>query len=283
MTDSTKTTSQTDKFLVYGNPIAQSKSPQIHQMFARQTKQDLIYDKQLATIEDFKSSLDDFFADPSAKGCNVTAPFKEQAAQWVDELTSGAQLAEAVNTIIRQDNGKFLGDTTDGPGIVQDLLRLKAVKKGARILLLGAGGAARGALKSLLSLEPELLLVANRTQAKAEHLASLIPQDNVKACGFDDLIEIALPFDLVINSTSSSLSGELPAIPDTLLAQTGFVYDMSYSDKPTILLQHASKLGVQHYSDGLGMLVGQAAESFYLWRGVRPDVEPVIDALRVEL
>lgn len=273
----------TDKYLVYGNPIAQSKSPLIHQMFAKQTEQEIEYDRRLASVDDFKFSLADFFADPQAKGCNVTAPFKEQAAEWVDELTTGAQLARAVNTIIRQDNGTFLGDTTDGAGVVQDLLRLNAVNKGARILLLGAGGAARGALQSLLAMQPELLLVANRTKAKAELLASLIPQDNFKACGFADLNDVSEPFDLVINSTSSSLSGELPAIPDSVLAQASFVYDMSYSDKPTILLQHVAKLGVQNYSDGLGMLVGQAAESFYLWRGVRPQVEPVIAALRKNL
>jgi shikimate dehydrogenase len=274
---------QADKFLVYGNPIAQSKSPQIHQMFAKQTKQNIEYAKQLATVENFKSELDSFFAEPFAKGCNVTAPFKEQAAQWVDELSSGAKLAGAVNTIIRQSNGKFLGDTTDGPGIVQDLVRLNAVKKGARILLLGAGGAARGALQSLLALDPELLLVANRTESKAQLLASLIPQKNLQACGFSGLTNHNQPFDLIINSTSASLSGELPPIPDSVVANCGFVYDMSYSDKPTVFLKHAASLGVTQYSDGLGMLVGQAAESFYLWRGVRPDVEPVIEALRAEL
>jgi shikimate dehydrogenase len=273
----------TQQYLVFGNPIAQSKSPQIHHMFAEQTQQDLVYAKQLASIEGFKSSLTEFFSDPLAMGCNVTAPFKEQAAEWVDELSSGAKLAGAVNTIIRQPNDKFLGDTTDGPGIVQDLLRLQAVKSGARILLLGAGGAARGALQSLLALSPELLLVANRTESKAALLTSLIPQDNFESCGFDDLPSYDKPFDLIINSTSSSLSGEVPAVADSVLANAGFIYDMSYSDKPTILLQHAAKLGVQHYSDGLGMLVGQAAESFYLWRGVRPQVEPVIEALRSEL
>ncbi|WP_158972826.1 shikimate dehydrogenase [Paraglaciecola sp. L3A3] len=272
-----------DKYIVFGNPIAQSKSPQIHSMFAQQTAQVISYARQLATIENFKPSLDELFADPSAKGCNVTAPFKEQAAQWVDELSTGAQLAGAVNTIIRQANGKFLGDTTDGPGIVQDLLRLKAVNQGARILLLGAGGAARGALQSLLALQPSLLLVANRTESKAQQLASLIPQNNLQACGFSDLVAQTEPFDLIINSTSASLSGELPPIADNVIASCGFVYDMSYSDKPTVFLSHAKQLGVTRFSDGLGMLVGQAAESFYLWRGVRPEVEPVIAALRAEL
>ncbi|MDU0353379.1 hypothetical protein RS130_05045 [Paraglaciecola aquimarina] len=166
---------------------------------------------------------------------------------------------------------------------MQDLLRLNAVNKGARILLLGAGGAARGALQSLLALQPSLLLVANRTKAKAERLASLIPQDNLQACGFDDLVKQSEPFDLIINSTSASLSGQLPPIADNIIANCGFVYDMSYSDKPTVFLSHAKNLGVARMSDGLGMLVGQAAESFYLWRGVRPAVEPVIAALRAEL
>lgn len=273
----------TDKYAVFGNPIAQSKSPTIHQMFAEQAQQVIEYDRQLAAIEDFKASLDTFFADPNAKGCNVTAPFKEQAAEWVDELSVGAKISGAVNTIIRQPDGSFFGDTTDGQGLVQDLLRLKALSKGARILLLGAGGAARGALQALLALEPELLLVANRTESKAQLLTSLIPQQNFRGGGFADLAKEIQPFDLIINSTSASLTSELPPIPDNVIAHCGFVYDMSYSDKPTVFLKHAASLGVNNLSDGLGMLVGQAAESFYLWRGVKPRVEPVIEALRAKL
>ncbi|KXI30005.1 shikimate dehydrogenase [Paraglaciecola hydrolytica] len=272
-----------DQYLVFGNPIAQSKSPLIHSMFAQQTGQELQYARMLAVKEDFIEHLETFFSNPLAQGCNITAPFKELAAQWVDELSSGAQLAGAINTIKRQPNGRFFGETTDGPGLVQDLLRLGIALKNKRILLLGAGGAARGVLKPLLSEEPSLLLVANRTAEKAQVLASLLPSEILEGCGFDALTSYTQPFDLIINSTSASLSGDLPAIADSVIAASDCVYDMSYSDKPTVFMQHASLLGVENVYDGLGMLVGQAAESFILWRGVRPLVEPVIQSLRANL
>lgn len=272
----------TDKYSVFGNPIAQSKSPLIHKMFAEQTEQNIDYARKIASVESFVETINHFFSDPAAKGCNVTAPFKEQAAQWVDELSKGAKIAGAVNTVIRQANGQFLGDTTDGAGLVQDLLRLGAQIKDARILLLGAGGAARGVLQSLLHLQPELLLIANRTEAKAQLLSTLLPQENFKSCGFADLADNLEPFDLIINSTSASLTGNLPAVSDGIFDGCQFVYDMSYADKPTVFMQHASKNGAKQTFDGLGMLVSQAAESFYLWRGVRPDVEPVIKGLRAQ-
>lgn len=272
-----------NKYTVYGNPIAQSKSPAIHQMFARQAGLTIEYDRTLATKDNFISSLEHFFDDDSAKGCNVTSPFKEQVAQWVNELTTGANIAGAVNTVIRKEDGSFLGDTTDGPGLVQDLLRLGIQLKHTRILLLGAGGAARGVLQSILALEPSNLTVANRTEEKAQLLASLLPQENFVGIGLHQLNTIEQPFDLIINSTSASLSGELPPIPDQLLSHCAYVYDMSYGDKPTVFMQHAEKLGAKKTFDGLGMLVGQAAESFYLWTGFRPDVTPVIKALRSTL
>lgn len=271
------------KYTVFGNPIAQSKSPQIHRMFAAQAGVSLEYGRTLATKETFETSITDFFKDDEAMGCNVTAPFKEQAANWVGELSTGAKLAGAVNTVIRGANGSFWGDTTDGAGLVQDLLRLGVQLKGARILLLGAGGAARGVLQSILALEPALLIVANRTQAKAKHLASLIPQDNFVAMGLNQLDVINQPFDLLINSTSASLTQELPAVPESVFVDCACVYDMSYADKPTVFLQHAKGLGVDTTFDGLGMLVGQAAQSFFLWTGYRPNVAPVIQALRKSL
>ena len=271
------------KYTVFGNPIAQSKSPSIHYMFAEQAGLTIEYDRTLATKEDFISTLTSFFLDVEAKGCNVTSPFKEQVAKWVNELSAAAKIAGAVNTVIKKEDGTFLGDTTDGSGLVQDLLRLGVQIKDARILLLGAGGAARGVLQSILDLEPAFLMIANRTEEKAKQLASLIPRDNFVGVGFNQLVEVQLPFDIIINSTSASLTGELPAIPESVISSSACVYDMSYADKPTVFLQHAQKLGVLDTFDGLGMLVGQAAESFYLWTGYRPNVVPVIHDLRSSL
>ena len=271
------------KYTVFGNPIAQSKSPAIHAMFAQQAGLIIEYDRTFATQESFIPALINFFNDADAKGCNVTSPFKEQVAKWVNDLSPAATIAGSVNTVIRKEDGTFLGDTTDGKGLVQDFDRLNLPVEGARILLLGAGGAARGVLQSILALEPSLLMIANRTEKKAIQLASLIPQDNFVGVALNQLNEVRQPFDLIINSTSASLTGELPTIPDSVIRRSPNVYDMSYADKPTVFLQHAKKLGVLNTFDGLGMLVGQAAESFYLWTGYRPDVSPVIDKLRRSL
>ena len=271
------------KYTVFGNPIAQSKSPVIHSMFAEQASLIIEYDRTFATQESFIPALSNFFIDADAKGCNVTSPFKEQVAKWVNDLSPAATIAGAVNTVIRKEDGTFLGDTTDGKGLVQDFDRLNLPVKGACILLLGAGGAARGVLQSILALEPSLLMVANRTEKKAIQLASLIPQDNFVGVGLHQLKAFQQPFDLIINSTSASLTGQLPTIPDSVISRSPNVYDMSYADKPTVFLQHAKNLGVLNTFDGLGMLVGQAAESFYLWTGFRPDVSPVIDKLRSRL
>lgn len=268
------------KYTVFGNPIAQSKSPLIHHMFAEQAGLNIEYDRTFSTKDSFVSSLSEFFSEPNSMGCNVTSPFKELVAKWVNELSTEAKVAGAVNTVIRKEDGSFLGHTTDGPGFVQDLQRLGVDTRGARILLLGAGGAARGVLQSLLTLEPKLLVVANRTEEKARQLASLLPQDNFIGLGLDQLNQVEQTFDLIINSTSASLTGELPPIPDSVIANSACVYDMSYADKPTVFIQHAQKLGVKNTFDGLGMLVGQAAESFYLWTNFRPNVAPVIQALR---
>ncbi len=271
------------KYTVFGNPIAQSKSPAIHAMFAQQAGLIIEYDRTFATQESFIPALRNFFIDADAKGCNVTSPFKEQVAKWVNELSPAATIAGSVNTVIKKEDGTFLGDTTDGKGLVQDFDRLNLPVEGARILLLGAGGAARGVLQSILALEPSLLMIANRTEKKAIQLASLIPQDNFVGVALNQLNEVRQPFDLIINSTSASLTGELPTIPDSVIRRSPNVYDMSYADKPTVFLQHAKKLGVLNTFDGLGMLVGQAAESFYLWTGYRSDVSPVIDKLRRSL
>jgi|TARA_B110000240_G_C13510741_1_gene459224 shikimate dehydrogenase len=270
-------------YTVFGNPIAQSKSPSIHHMFAKQVGLTIEYDRTLASKDDFISILTTFFLNKDAKGCNVTAPFKEQVAKWVNELSIGAKIAGAVNTVIRKEDGTFLGDTTDGLGLVKDLLRLGIQIKGARILLLGAGGAARGVLQSILALEPALLIIANRTEEKAKQLASLIPQDNFMGMGLNQLNDVQQPFDLIINSTSASLTGELPPVSESVISSSDCIYDMNYGDRPTVFIQHAKNLGVLNTFDGLGMLVGQAAESFYLWTGYRPNVVPVIQDLRSSL
>jgi shikimate dehydrogenase len=270
-------------YTVFGNPIAQSKSPFIHHMFAKQVGLTIEYDRTLASKDDFISILTTFFLNKDAKGCNVTAPFKEQVAKWVNELSIGAKIAGAVNTVIRKEDGTFLGDTTDGLGLVKDLLRLGIQIKGARILLLGAGGAARGVLQSILALEPALLIIANRTEEKAKQLASLIPQDNFMGMGLNQLNDVQQPFDLIINSTSASLTGELPSVSESVISSSDCIYDMNYGDRPTVFIQHAKNLGVLNTFDGLGMLVGQAAESFYLWTGYRPNVVPVIQDLRSSL
>ena len=271
-----------DQYAVFGNPIAQSKSPLIHQQFAQQTGQKIQYGAILAPIDGFTSSLNAFFSDIDVKGCNVTMPFKEEAAQWVDELSEGARVAGAVNTIIRDPKGHFIGDNTDGVGLVTDLLRQGAILEGAKILLLGAGGAARGVLVPLLSQNPESLTIANRTVSKATVLAGLVDSPKVSACGFEELDDTK-GFDVIINSTSTSLSGELPAIKDKVYTGAAFAYDMVYGKDPTPFMLHARQMGVIKVSDGLGMLVGQAAQSFYLWRGVEPDPGPVLDKLRAQL
>ncbi|MGS2720934.1 shikimate dehydrogenase [Paraglaciecola aestuariivivens] len=271
------------KFTVFGNPIAQSKSPIIHQMFAQQLGLNIEYERTLATPEHFTRQLSAFFAEQNATGCNVTAPFKEVAATWVNSLSASADFAGAVNTIIKTPDGKFKGDTTDGAGLVQDLHRLGVKLKGANILMLGAGGAARSVLQPLLSEQPNLLVLANRTEQKAKQLADLINSDAFIGVGFDKLESMQQNFDLIINSTSASLTGHLPNVTNTVYEGCAVAYDMSYADSLTIFLQHCKKLGVTKTYDGLGMLVGQAAESFYLWTGQRPSVEPVIEALSHQL
>jgi shikimate dehydrogenase len=271
-----------DHYAVFGNPIKQSKSPLIHTMFAAQTGQSLEYSRVQPDSNSFKTAMSQFFAE-GAKGANVTAPFKLEAFQFANTLSKRAQIAGAVNTLQKLLDGSVFGDNTDGPGLVQDLLRLNIELKNKRILLLGAGGAARGVLQPLLDEQPATVLIANRTLSKAQQLAALIPTNTLQGCGFENLTANTPSFDLIINSTSASLTAELPAVSECVIAAATHVYDMSYSDKPTVFMKHASNLGVEHIFDGLGMLVGQAAESFFIWRGVRPLVEPVIQTLRAKL
>lgn len=271
-----------DHYAVFGNPISQSKSPLIHTLFAAQTEQALDYIRIEPPVNGFEAAISHFFSQ-GGSGANVTAPFKIAAFEFANERSTRATIAGAVNTLQLRKDGSVFGDNTDGPGLVKDLLRLAIPLNNKRILILGAGGAARGVLQPLMEQKPATLMIANRTPSKAAQLASLIQNANLQSCGFDNLQSNDACFDLIINSTSASLSAELPAVSSDIIAAASFVYDMSYADRPTVFMQHASNLGVKHVYDGLGMLVGQAAESFYVWRGVRPSVDPVIHKLREAL
>ncbi|MDR0278939.1 MAG: shikimate dehydrogenase [Paucimonas sp.] len=270
-----------DQYVVFGNPIGHSKSPLIHRLFAAQTGETLEYDTLLAPLDDFTACAQGFFK--QGLGANVTVPFKEEAFRMVDSLTPRAQRAGAVNTLTRLDDGRLQGDNTDGAGLVRDLTVNAGVEMaGKRILLLGAGGAVRGVLEPLLAHKPASLVIANRTVEKAEHLArEFADLGPVAASGFSWLKE---PVDLIINATSASLAGELPPI-DPGLIQPGqtVCYDMMYGKEPTPFCVWAREHGAVQVLDGLGMLAEQAAEAFFIWRGVRPETAPVLAELRRQL
>ncbi|MBU1224886.1 MAG: shikimate dehydrogenase [Gammaproteobacteria bacterium] len=262
----------TDRYAVFGHPIAHSKSPQIHAAFARQTGQDMTYEAILAPLDGFAESVAAFVA-AGGRGANVTVPFKEDAYKLARRLSPRAQRAGAVNTLLFDDD--ILGDNTDGAGLVADLtLNLGCALAGKRILLVGAGGAARGVIEPLLDQSPAEFVIANRTVSRAQELAGLFGR-GVVACGFD---AVDAPFDLVINATAASLAGALPPLSPRIFTTGTLAYDMMYG-RDTPFLAFARAHGATT-ADGLGMLVEQAAEAFYLWRGVRPDTAPVIAHLR---
>lgn len=271
----------TDLYAVMGNPINHSKSPSIHAQFAEQAKQDLVYSAMLVPIEGFDAAVKDFFKG-SGKGLNITVPFKEQAFVLANALTPRAQTAQAVNTLMLQEDGSILGDNTDGAGLVRDLVMNQQVEiTGKRVLVIGAGGAVRGILQPFLEQDPELIVIVNRTVEKAQALADSFKDfGNIQAQRFEDLSE---PFDVIINGTSASLSGDVPPLPDTVVAVNTAVYDMMYSRELTPFLVWAQKLGARKVIDGLGMLVEQAAVSFELWRGKKPDSIAVLSDLREQL
>lgn len=266
-----------DRYAVFGNPIGHSKSPQIHRLFAQQTGQAFSYEPLLAPLEDFAGAARAFFAD--GKGANVTVPFKEDAFRLADELTPRARRAGAVNTLMKLEDGALLGDNTDGAGLVRDLQQAGLKLAGLRILLLGAGGAVRGVLEPLLAERPAALVIANRSEDKAEQLVGEFGElGPLSACAFAALQG---PFDLIVNGTSASLAGELPPLPAGLIQPgRGFCYDMMYGREATPFCHWAQQQGTARTRDGLGMLVEQAAESFQLWRGVRPDTASVLAELR---
>lgn len=290
MTDIFDFEPRVDDYAVMGNPIKHSKSPQIHSLFASQTNQSIKYTAIQVDTGGFKQAVGNFAAH-KGKGLNITVPFKEEAWALVDERSERAERAGAINTIKLID-GKLFGDNTDGIGLVNDLKNnYKIELSGKRILVMGAGGAARGVLAPLLSEKPKNIVIVNRTQSKAKDLAAHFNTlGSISGCGYEDLANGDLTddnlsgqqFDIIINATAASLQGELPPLPDNLVAVDGCCYDMMYG-QITPFMQWAEAQGVAIIADGLGMLVEQAAESFYIWRGVRPDTLPVLEQLKKEI
>ncbi len=269
-----------DRYGVVGNPVAHSKSPQIHAQFAAQTGQQLVYERVLAPRDAFVNVIADL-RQQGWRGVNVTVPFKEQAFALSQVLTDRAKAAQAVNTL-SFDAGQIHGDNTDGAGLVFDLTHnLHCTLAGARVLLIGAGGAARGVVKPLLDAGVPELVIANRTPEKAQYLTTQFSSNTTVKSAL--LAECTASFDIVINATSAGLANAAPALPAACLRaglQNGtLAYDMVYSQQPTVFMQWAARHGART-ADGLGMLVAQAAESFFIWRGVRPDMAQVLAALR---
>lgn len=288
-TETMQSQTQADRYVVIGNPIAHSRSPAIHAAFARQTGEAVEYERLLAPLDGFAATVRAFF-DGGGHGLNVTVPFKLEAYDLAERLTPRAESAGAVNTMWIED-GVIHGDNTDGVGLTRDIeVNLDTLLEGRRILLLGAGGAAMGAMLPLIACRPERIVVANRTPQRASDILENVAQQadeygvELWGGGFDALAGLTEDdaCDVVINATSSSLQGELPPVPAELLGKGVLAYDMMYGAEPTVFLKFAAQCGART-ADGLGMLVEQAAEAFYNWRGVRPATAPVLAALRVEL
>jgi shikimate dehydrogenase len=263
-----------DRYVVIGNPVAHSRSPWIHARFALQTGEDIVYEPLLAPLDGFAATVAAFRA-AGGRGANVTLPFKEEACVLSTQLSERARAAQAVNTLIFSEAG-IRGDNTDGYGLVRDLTaNLGVGVEGRRILLAGAGGAARGVLLPLLGERPSALVIVNRDVEKARALARGFA--GVSACGYADLA--GERFDLVINATSAGLSDSALPLPRGILLPGSLAYDMVYG-RDTAFMRQARADGAARTVDGLGMLVEQAAESFFLWRGVRPETAPVLSVLR---
>lgn len=270
----------TDRYLVVGNPIAQSRSPQIHQQFAEQTGEDISYQAKLVDLEGFEKAATEFF-EGGGKGMNITMPFKQDAYRFAHRLSSGARIAGAVNTLMAGENGEIVGHNTDAAGLIADLLRQGQTIAAQNILILGAGGAVRGVLEPLLQAAPSKLTIANRTFEKAQQLATgFAGYGPIQACSMQELGSES--FDLIINGTSTSLAGAALDLPAGILAPNSFCYDMVYAAEPTPFMNWAISQGAAA-SDGLGMLVGQAAESFRIWRGTSPNFVKAIATLRSDM
>ena len=275
----------TDRYAVIGNPIEQSKSPQIHLAFAQMTGQDIDYTKVLAPIGEFAQTVDGFRA-RGGKGMNVTAPFKLDAFAYATDLAPSARMAGAVNTM-KFEGGRVYAENFDGVGLVRDVVHnLGCPIRGQRVLILGAGGATRGALLPLLDERPAELVIVNRTVVRAKQLAQLAHEKwhgkvHAEGLGYEDLATRA--FDVVLNATSASLSAELPPLPEGVFAPNALAYDLTYGKGLTPFLRLAAQAGSTRLHDGVGMLAEQAAEAFAWWRGVRPDTQGVIRQLTVPL
>jgi shikimate dehydrogenase len=266
-----------DRYVVIGNPVAHSLSPRIHAHFARATRESIDYGRLFVERGAFAAKAREFF-DAGGRGANITLPFKVEAFELATERSDRAALAGAAN-FLRQDAGALFADNTDGAGLVADLTQnLGVIVQGARILLVGAGGAARGVIGPLLAQAPAALVIANRSVERARELAERFASlGNVHACALDSIPESG--FDLVLNATSTSTHGERLALPETLLASASFAYDMAYGPAAQAFVERARSAGTRA-SDGLGMLVEQAAESFFLWRGKRPSTAAILAELR---
>lgn len=268
-----------NRYAVFGNPVAHSKSPRIHQLFAQQFGYDIDYQAIEAPLDGFREAVTQF-RDAGGKGCNVTVPFKREAWELADTRSGRAELAGAVNTLKFEPDGTIVGENTDGIGLLRDLtLNLDASLFDRRILVIGAGGAVRGILGPLIEQAPKKLVLANRTVDKAVELATVFSTIGpIEPCGFEQLT--GQKFDVVINGTAASLSGEVPPLPQDCFNDDALAYDLMYSDEPTPFMRWAADHGAARVADGLGMLVEQAAESFALWWNQRPETAPVIRALR---
>jgi shikimate dehydrogenase len=275
----------TDQYAVIGNPIGHTKSPLIHGLFAEETQQDIAYKAIEGPLEPEQAFADTVraFAAAGGKGMNVTAPFKLQAFAMADERSERAKLAGAVNAM-KFENGRIIAENFDGIGLARDIeINLGLPMAGKRVLLLGAGGAVRGALLPFLAAQPATLVIANRDVAKGKALAAKVAaRGSLHACGYGDL-ETMGRFDLVVNATSASLTGDLPPVPPGVFSPEGAAYELAYGKRLTPFLRLARNAGVHTVVDGVGMLVEQAAEAFEWWRGVRPATRAVIDRLTVPL
>jgi shikimate dehydrogenase len=267
-----------DQYAVFGHPIGHSKSPLIHRLFAEQTQQLLVYEAHDVPADYFEEAVEQFFSQ-GGKGLNCTVPLKELAYQRANSLSERATFSKAVNTLARQEDGSILGDNTDGLGLVADLTVNHSISlQNSRILILGAGGATRGIIAPLMEKLPQHIVVANRTVEKAIILSQEFSQlGDVTGCGYDELQ--GQQFNLILNATSASLTGDLPPLADNMLAKQGSCYDLAYGNEPTAFVKWGITQGAEKSLDGLGMLVEQAAEAFYIWRGVRPKTEAVIALL----
>jgi shikimate dehydrogenase len=269
------------RYAVMGNPVAHSKSPRIHALFAHQFRHHIEYTAIQVDEGGFAQAVEQFRANGGA-GLNVTVPFKQEASRLAGHLSERAKTAQAVNTLRFDPDGRLFGDNTDGAGLVHDLERNLGVQlKDKRILILGAAGAVRGVLQPLLHRNPALIVIANRTVSKARDLAEEFAHfGKVEASGFKELK--GKHFDIVINGTAASLKGEVPPLPDNLFTTHALAYDMMYGEKSKPFLDWAAVHGATQVVDGLGMLVEQAAESYLIWHGVRPETRSVIEKLRAE-